>query len=121
MAALIVFLQQVQAEIAVKVAPNGMNVIGVILRVVELDQKLRRLDTIVVGLARLLAARPREVDVIAGLLDSVIRASAFRSGPSCSGSIRPAGFEKSHAAGRSSWRPPSRSAGRLGQLCVMLR
>ena len=39
MAALVVFLQQVLAEVAVKVAPNGVNMIGVVLRIIELHQE----------------------------------------------------------------------------------
>ena len=71
MTALVVFLQQIQAEIAVKIAPNGMNVVGVILRVIELHQETGRLDPIVMALPGLLAAGPRKVDIVSGLLDLI--------------------------------------------------
>src|SRR5260370_3668597 len=71
MAGLIMFFQQVQAEIAVKIAPHGMDVIGVILGVVELHQKRRRLDAVIMALAPSLSAGPGEEQIVAGLLDLV--------------------------------------------------
>src|ERR1700733_14992885 len=71
MTALIVFLQKVQAEVAVQVAPNGVNMIGVILRVVELNQETGRLDAIVMALSWLLATGPREIEIVPGLLDLI--------------------------------------------------
>ena len=68
MAALVVFLQQVQSKIAFKVAPNGMNVVGVVLRVVELDQETGRLNPVVVSLTGLLAAGPGEEQMVSCLL-----------------------------------------------------
>src|SRR5260370_1099561 len=69
MTGLVMLAQQVAAEVARKVAPHRMDVVGVVLRVVELDQKRGRLNAVVMPLAGLFAARPREVQVAGGLLD----------------------------------------------------
>ena len=63
--------QQVEAEVPFEVTPDAMNVIGVILRIVVLDQKLRRLDSVIMRTAFLLDSRPCKVQIIAGFFDLV--------------------------------------------------
>jgi len=53
---LIVPSQEVFAEIAIELPPHGVNVIGVVLSVVVLEQESWRLDAIVVPLPRLQTA-----------------------------------------------------------------
>src|SRR5260370_17385982 len=69
MTGLVMLAQQVAAEVARKVAPHRMDVVGVVLRVVELDQKRGRLNAVVMPLAGLFAARPGKVQVASGFLD----------------------------------------------------
>src|ERR1700730_13190994 len=71
MAGLIVFFQQVQTEVAFKIAPHGMDVIGGILGVIELNQERRRLDPIIMSLATVNPAGPSEDTAVAGFLDLV--------------------------------------------------
>lgn len=47
----VMFLQEIDAEVAVKVPPDRMNVIDVILRIVVLDQERWPLQAVVVRLA----------------------------------------------------------------------
>ena len=61
---IIVFAEQVFAEIVGRIAPHGMDVIGVVLRVVEFDQKRRAVQAVIMGLPRLQAAGPCETDVL---------------------------------------------------------
>src|SRR5262249_38459148 len=70
-ALLIMLLQQVLAPIARELTPDAMDVVGLVLRVVVLNQERRRLNTIVVRIALLDAARPCEPDVLAGLPDQL--------------------------------------------------
>ena len=56
--------KQVSAEVALEFTPNGVDVVGAVLRVVVLDQEGRALHSVVVGLARLDATRPGEADRI---------------------------------------------------------
>lgn len=51
MAFSIVLLEQVRAEIAAEIAPHRVNVIGIILRVVEFNQEVWRLNAIIVRIA----------------------------------------------------------------------
>ena len=51
MAGAVVLLEQVPAKISGEVSPHGMNMVGVILRIVHLDQERRRLHAIVMGVA----------------------------------------------------------------------
>src|SRR6266567_532262 len=72
MAALIMFFQQVQAEIAFDIAPDRVDVVGAVLRVVVLDEKHGRLDAIVMRLSHCLAARPRKIQIATGFLDLLL-------------------------------------------------
>src|SRR5581483_8999969 len=60
---LVVLRQQVKPEVAVEVAPDAVDVVAVVLRLVELDQEYRRLHAVVVQVVAIDAARPREVQV----------------------------------------------------------
>ena len=63
-----VLAEQIAAEVAGEVAPDGMNVVAVVLRVVELDQERRALHAVVVFLASLRLPGPRERNLLdAGL------------------------------------------------------
>src|SRR5215831_2836063 len=55
---LVMFLQEVVAEIPGKVSPDGVNVVGVVLRVIVLDKKGLPLDAVIMALARLNATGP---------------------------------------------------------------
>ena len=55
-----VLAQQVAPEVAVEVAPDRVDVIAVVLRVVELDQERRALHAVVVLLPALDRAGPRK-------------------------------------------------------------
>src|ERR1700675_1633014 len=68
-ASLIVALEQVLSEVAVEVAPDRVNVIGVVLCVVEFDKKIRGLHAIIMRVTVADAARPREMDIAARLVD----------------------------------------------------
>ncbi len=50
---LVVPAEQIRAEIAVELPPDGVDVIGARLGVVVLEQEVGRLDAVVVALARL--------------------------------------------------------------------
>ncbi len=52
--------EQVLAEVALGVAPDGVDVVGLVLGAVVFDEEARGLQAVVVGLARLDAARPGE-------------------------------------------------------------
>src|SRR5688572_33245707 len=66
----VMFLEEIDAEVAVKVPPDRMNVIGVVLRVVILDQERRSLQAVVMRLAAQEPTHPREANVIqAGLAE----------------------------------------------------
>ena len=69
MTGLVVQLQQVHAEVAVEIAPDGVDVVGVVLRVVVFDQERRGLHAIVVRVALLGPAGPGEINILARLLD----------------------------------------------------
>src|ERR1700730_6667063 len=59
-----VLAQQIPPEVAVEIAPHGMDVIAVVLGVVVLDQKRGPLDAVVVLLSPLRLARPGERDFL---------------------------------------------------------
>src|SRR6266542_5494847 len=61
MAAANVLAQQIPAKIAVRIAPDGMDVVDVVLRVVVLDEKRRPLEAVVVRPPALGLAGPSEV------------------------------------------------------------
>src|SRR5262249_12199154 len=63
--------KQVAPEVAVEVAPHGMNMVGVVLGVVVLDQERGPLDPVIVRLEALGVARPREADLLdSGFLEA---------------------------------------------------
>src|SRR5207344_3000152 len=64
MAALIVRAQEIGAEVVPRVVPDGMDVVGVVLRIVELDQHGRPVDAVVVGMPRIDRSGPREVKAL---------------------------------------------------------
>jgi hypothetical protein len=67
----VVFAGQVLTEVSVEIPPDGVDVIGVVLRVVVLDQEGRPLDPVIVPLAGGLTASPRETNLVKSrLLDS---------------------------------------------------
>ncbi len=55
---LVVFPEQIFAKISVKGAPDGVDVIGIVLRVVVFKQKVGSLDSIVMSVTRLRPASP---------------------------------------------------------------
>ena len=59
----VVLSEQVFAEIVGRVAPHRMDVIGLVLRIVELDQKSGAVKAVIVGLSRLHAAGPGEMNL----------------------------------------------------------
>ena len=61
----VVFPQQIFAEIPVELSPHSMDVIGVVLSIVVLEQKRGRLNPVVVALARLPSAGPSKVHALA--------------------------------------------------------
>ena len=64
--------QQVVAEIPGAAAPHFVHVVAVALRVVVLEHEVLTLDAVVVRLARLGAADPREADLVdAGIADAL--------------------------------------------------
>src|SRR6266545_4290613 len=70
MAALIVRAEEIGAEDVPRIVPHRVDVIGVVLRIVELDEHARPVDTVVVRAARIDRSRPREVKALdAGLPD----------------------------------------------------
>jgi hypothetical protein len=56
----VVLPQKITAEIPVEIPPYGVDMVGLVLHVVVLDEEVRPLDAIIVGLARLQAAGPSE-------------------------------------------------------------
>src|ERR1700757_5044790 len=69
MAGLVMLLEQVLAEVAGHLAPDGMNMICVILRVIQLDQERRRLNPVIVRGAPASSPRPCEVDISSRLIN----------------------------------------------------
>ncbi len=66
------FRRQGDAEVAEHVAPDGVNVVGAVLGIVELDQEGWALNAIGVRLGTIRGARPGELDPFgAGLADLV--------------------------------------------------
>ena len=61
---LVVLLEQVFAEVVFEVAPDAMNVVGVVLGIVVFDEEGRPLDAVVVGLTEFEAAGPGEADLV---------------------------------------------------------
>src|SRR5207249_2831005 len=63
--------EQIPPEISLEIPPHRMNVVGIVLRVVVLDEKRGSLDPVVMLLAALGLARPREPDFLeAGFLEA---------------------------------------------------
>jgi len=69
MAVFVMSLQRITSEVVGKVAPNRMDMIGSVLRVVQFNQEGRSLYALVMGVARLWAAGPRKVDFAAGFVE----------------------------------------------------
>ena len=68
----IVLKQNISCKVVCRIAYNGMNVIGIVLCVVVLDQNRRTLNAIVVTFDRLEASRPCKVKVVySGTTDSL--------------------------------------------------
>jgi hypothetical protein len=66
----VVCCQQVFAPVTVEITPHAVNVIGVVLSVVVLDQKRGALHTVIVAFASLQASHPSEFYLIeAGVTD----------------------------------------------------
>ncbi len=61
---LVVLLQQVDAEVAVEIAPHGVDVVAFVLDAVVFDQEGRPLDAVVVQRALLDAAHPGEFHLV---------------------------------------------------------
>ena len=61
---LIVQPEEVSPEIVLHVPPHGMDVVGVILRIVVLREEERSVKAIVVRFAAFLGARPRKMDIV---------------------------------------------------------
>src|SRR5262245_56696950 len=61
---LVMLAQQILAEIAIEIAPDRVNVIGVVLRVVVLNQKRRALDAVVMRIAFVDSARPGKMNLV---------------------------------------------------------
>ena len=81
--ALVVVGQRVVAEIGGEVAPHRVDVVGVVLRVVVLDQRDRSVHAEIMGLARRQRARPGEAEAAEFLLRSrAASAPRARSGAS---------------------------------------
>src|SRR5258706_882818 len=64
MLGVVMLAEHIFAKVIGRVAPDGMDVIGVVLRVVKLDQECRPLDAIVVPLPRLQGAGPSKLHFI---------------------------------------------------------
>ena len=54
----IVLFDEVFAKIPIKISPHGVNMIGIVLRIVEFDQKGFPLDSIIMRLAQFGLASP---------------------------------------------------------------
>ena len=59
----VVLLQQVPAKVAVKIPPDGVDVVGVVLCVVVFDEETFTMNAVVMTRARLQAACPRKVHI----------------------------------------------------------
>ena len=60
MGLLVMPLEHVRAKVVREVAPDGVDMVRVVLRVVVFEQEGRALHAVVVAVAALQAARPRE-------------------------------------------------------------
>ena len=63
--------EHVAAEVGAQVAPDRVDVVGVVLRVVVLDEQVAALDAVVVRLAGLGAAGPGERQRVEGVVGGV--------------------------------------------------
>src|SRR5580765_4630205 len=63
-AALVVRAQEIGAEVVPGIVPDGVDVVGVVLRIVELDQHGRPVDAVVVGMPWIDRPGPREVNAL---------------------------------------------------------
>src|SRR5215510_14361497 len=70
---LVMFAQQILAEIAVEIAADRVDVIGVVLRVVVFDQESRALAAVIMLIAFVLAARPREIYLVEAGVAKLLR------------------------------------------------
>src|SRR5262249_18572994 len=69
MAGLIMLLEQILAKVASQVAPYGVDVIGLILRVIKFNEEGKRLDAIIAWVATINATSPGEVDIPSCFID----------------------------------------------------
>jgi len=70
-----VLVEQVFAEVAGKVAPDRVNVVSVVRRVIQFGEERRSLNAVVVRVAPVDTARPGKIDIKADMVD--LRESAF--------------------------------------------
>ena len=80
MGACVMLPQQIAPKVALEIAPDRVDVIGLVLDIVVLDNKRRTLDPVVMRLPRLEAAGPPEIDLTPARLTDGIhpRPGAFR-------------------------------------------
>jgi hypothetical protein len=68
-AVLVMIAKQVEPEISIEIAPDAVNVISVVLRVVVLDNELGCLYPVIVRTRLLFHSCPGEVQIVTGFLD----------------------------------------------------
>ncbi len=69
----VVLCQQVCAPVTVEIAPHAVNVIGVVLRIVVLDQKSAALHAVVVTFTFLQPAHPGKFDPLEARLTDLVK------------------------------------------------
>lgn len=72
MAGLVVHAEQVLSKIAIEVAPNGVDVVCPVLRVVKLNEKRRCLHTVIVQIPLIDAAGPSEENILPRFLNLLL-------------------------------------------------
>ena len=77
---LVVVCQQVFAEVAVEVAPDAMDVIGAVLRVVVFDEERAALHAVVVAFAFVQAAHPGKFNLVEARFANFLEALACLGG-----------------------------------------
>ena len=60
--AMVVFAEKVRAEIAIEIAPDCMDMIGIVLGIVEFNQEGLALDPVIMALAFFLCSGPAEIN-----------------------------------------------------------
>src|SRR6516165_6276101 len=71
----VVLVEQVLTEVAGEVAPNRVDVVSVVLRVIQFDEEGRSLNAVIMWVAAVDTARPGEIDIPADTVD--LRDPAF--------------------------------------------